>query len=273
MISIPVTSDVLPDRLEKKMHALITKTLHNTQVSLVTLALAKWSQKDIYEAGSNNRRMAIDKEKLKKVMTSYHRIYNPHTKTTADVTFLSEAEGSYGVNVVAFLIQRYRAIANAVKTIDQINSKDKGNENDQKKKTRRLKNDKRGGGEVYDMFHPSSQCVLNEGLYQKIQVLANTESNTNYFDISRGGRLHRNEIVNDIQEHMDAYYNFRKCAFPKTLHAHAYEMMEVYIKTMYLVKRGILQSAKNHDDMDDENTAPQLNILWGGPIVGSFICM
>ena len=49
------------------MHALITKTLHNTQVSLVTLALAKWSQKDIYEAGSNNRRMAIDKEKLKKV--------------------------------------------------------------------------------------------------------------------------------------------------------------------------------------------------------------
>jgi hypothetical protein len=24
---------------------------------------------------------------------------------------------------------------------------------------------------------------------------------------------------------------------------------------------------------DDENTAPQLNILWGGPIVGSFICM
>jgi len=272
LISIPVTSDVLPDRLEKKMHALITKTLYNTpQGSLVTQALAKWSKKDIYEAGSNNRR--IDKEKLKKVMTTHHRIYNPDTKKTADMTFLSEAKGSYGVNVVAFLIQRYRAIADAVKTIDQINSKDKGNENDQKKKTRRLKNDKRGGGEVYDMFHPSSQCVLNEGLYQKIQVLANTESNTNYFDISSGGRLQRNEIVNDIQEHMDAYYNFRKYAFPKTLHAHAYEMMEVYIKTMYLVKRGILQSAKNNDHMDDENTAPQLNILWGGPIVGSFICM
>jgi membrane protein YqaA with SNARE-associated domain len=73
LISIPVTSDVLPDRLEKKMHALITKTFYNTQGSLVTLALSKWFKKDIYEAGSNNRR--IDKEKLKEVMTTHHRIY------------------------------------------------------------------------------------------------------------------------------------------------------------------------------------------------------
>lgn len=257
------------------MHALIRKALYNTQDSLVTQAVAKWSKKDIYETGTKNSlNPKIDKDKLIKVMTTNNKIFSPHTKKSADLTFLSQAEGSYGVNVVAFLIQRYRAIADVVKTIDRITSNDKGNENVQKKKTRRLKDDKRGGGEVYDMFHPHSHCVLNEGLYQKIRVLANTESNTNYFEISSGGRLHRNEIVNDIQEHMDAYYNFRKCAFPKTLHAHAYEMMEVYIKIMYLIKRGILQSSvKNNDHMDEENTAPQLNILWGGPIVGSFICM
>ena len=73
---------------------------------------------------------------------------------------------------------------------------------------------------------------------------------------------------------MNAYYNSKKLDFPKKLYPDAYDMMEVYIKTMYLIERGLLQRISKND-----GSPGKVNILWGDMLVDkegtfrSFICI
>lgn len=150
---------------------------------------------------------------------------------------------------------------------------DDGNGKNLTKKTKRLKDDARGGGEVYDMFNARNHCVLDDTMISNIQGIASEQSKTDYWKYTNAGRLHLNEVVKDIQRYMDAYYNFKKLDFPKKLYPDAYDMMEVYIKTMYLIERGLLQRISKND-----GSQGKVNILWGDIVdkegtFRSFICI
>ena len=284
-LSIQVTSDELPERVEKELHKYIRgRYTHNTDI--VTLAVNMYGKKDIY--GEHNE---IDHEKLTVAMDT-HQTIEDCSKKIYKLTFLSKKP--YGVEVLAFLIQRYHfflklfflflsifdanaiiekqeltllhflfqrhnATARAVRTIAKITTDTYGEATNQTKKTRRKKV---GGGEVYDMFRGNNCCVLTEGFFSQICDIARKKSDTNYFTFSHRGKVFLNEVVNDIQQYMDAYYKSRKCNFPKKLYPNANEFMEVYIKTMYLIQRGFLQSENENDHrMDDDNPHP-VNIVW-----------
>ena len=106
-------------------------------------------------------------------------------------------------------------------------------------------------------------------MFEKIDQIVTEQSATNYYTYTQHGSMHLNEVVTDIQRHMDSYYNFKKSDFPKKLYPDAYEMMEVYIKTMYLIERGLLQPGKcgNAESMHPGSDR-QVNILWGD--IGTF---
>ena len=145
--------------------------------------------------------------------------------------------------------------------------------NNPTKKTKRLKDDARGGGEVYNMFNARNHCVLDDSMISSIQDIASVQSKTDYWQYTNHGRLRQNEVVKDIQRYMDAYYNFKKLDFPKKLYPDAYDMMEVYIKTMYLIERGLLQRISKND-----GSPSKVNILWGDIVdkegtFRSFICI
>ena len=117
-----------------------------------------------------------------------------------------------------------------------------------------------------------NRCVLDANMISSIQNIASAQSETDYSLHTSHGRLHLNEVVTDIQKYMDAYYNFKKQDFPKKLYPDAYDMMEVYIKTMYLIERGLLQRISKND-----GSQGKVNILWGDKVdiegtFRSFIC-
>ena len=151
---------------------------------------------------------------------------------------------------------------------------DDANEKNPTKKTKRRKDDARGGGEVYDMFNARNHCVLDASMISGIQEIASAQSTMDYWRFTNEGRLHKNEVVQDIQRYMNAYYNSKKSDFPKKLYPDAYDMMEVYIKTMYLIERGLLQRISKND-----GSPGKVNILWGDMLVDkegtfrSFICI
>jgi hypothetical protein len=158
-----------------------------------------------------------------------------------------------------------------VRKLNQI--EDDGSKKNPTNSTKRPKDDARGGGEVYDMFNARNHCVLNDEMISGIKKIASEQSKTNYLQYTLGGRLHQNKVVKDIQRHMDAYYNSKKFDFPKKLYPDAYDMMEVYIKTMYLIERGLLQRISKND-----GSSGKVNILWGDMLVEegtfrSFICI
>jgi hypothetical protein len=159
-----------------------------------------------------------------------------------------------------------------VRKLNQI--EDDGNKKNPTNRTKRPKDDARGGGEVYDMFNARNHCVLNDEMISHIENIASEQSKTNYWQYTRGGTMHQNEVVKDIQRYMDAYYNSKKFDFPKKLYPDAYDMMEVYIKTMYLIERGLLQRISKND-----GSPGKVNILWGDMQVDkegtfrSFICI
>ena len=102
-ISFLVTSDKLPEDVEKDMHTYITRRTH--PVAVINQAVAKYSKKSIYRQDGT-----IDVAQLEDAMK---RDTNLHCdiagkKQNIDVGFLCEAP--YGSQVVAFLIQRYQQI-------------------------------------------------------------------------------------------------------------------------------------------------------------------
>lgn len=173
------------------------------------------------------------------------------------------------------LIQRYVATTSAVRYLTRITTEDNnaGTQRKQKKKTtKRPENSgggssSDGGGEVYDMFSLSNRCTLNEQLVDRIKVIASPTlpSITNYCQKSSNGTMFYDPIVQDIQKRMNLYYKFKKPKFSKKLFEHAFEYMEVYIKTMYLVERGLVQSypVQADEDTSMETDTLAVNILWG----------
>lgn len=109
-LSFRVASDILPERLEQKMHAYIkTRTTCITEESLVTQAVKMYAKRDIYDDNSNNDGgKIIDLSKLTSAMSKYQTIHCKSTKKNLKVDFLSK--DPYGVNVVAFLIYRYQPL-------------------------------------------------------------------------------------------------------------------------------------------------------------------
>jgi len=69
---------------------------------------------------------------------------------------------------------------------------------------RQLKDDARGGGEVYDMFNAANHCVLDDKMFEKIEEIVTAQSDTDYCLFTRNGRVFCNQVVTDIQRHMDA---------------------------------------------------------------------
>ena len=109
-LSFRVASDILPERLEEKMHAYIkTRTTRMTEESLVTRAVRMYANRDIYDDNSNkDDGTIIDLSKLTSAMSTYQTIHCKSTKKKIKVDFLSK--DPYGVNVVAFLIYRYQPV-------------------------------------------------------------------------------------------------------------------------------------------------------------------
>ena len=259
--SVRVTSDTLPDRLEKEMHKYIRgKVCSNEESeSIITEAVAMYAKRNIY---TDNDKKRIDFEKLKTAMNTYTAMRgNSNVDKVRSLEFLRDNE-IFGTHVVAFLIQRYRATSDAVKFLTRITAKE--DDGQQRKCTRSRKNGDGGGGEVYNMFTSTNCCILDNELCDKVCEIANQPSTTNYFKMSRNGSKWHDNIVDDIQKHMNAYYKSKRRTFNKKLypHAHDSENMEVYIKSMYLFERGLLQAAVTKGEGEDSPQSHTVNIVW-----------
>lgn len=102
------SSDLLPEEVEAKMHKAIKesvlKYMLTTKESILNQAVGMYSRKDIY-TGKNDE---IDLTKLATVMNQYTTIKCESTGKYVNLRFLKDER--YGINVVAFLIQRYLSI-------------------------------------------------------------------------------------------------------------------------------------------------------------------
>jgi hypothetical protein len=96
-----VTSDKLPEDVEKEMHSFIKSQTY--PVPVINRAVAKYSRKDIYHNDGT-----IDVEKLQNAMERDTTLHCDIAgkKNNLGLGFLSKAP--YGSQVVAFLIQRYQ---------------------------------------------------------------------------------------------------------------------------------------------------------------------
>ena len=100
-ISFLVTSDKLPEDVEKEMHSFIKSRTY--PVPVINRAVAKYSRKVIYHKDGT-----IDVEKLQDAMERDTKLHCDIDGNffLIDLGFLSKAP--YGSQVVAFLIQRYQ---------------------------------------------------------------------------------------------------------------------------------------------------------------------
>ena len=106
-ISFLVTSDKLPEDVEKEMHAFIKRRTSPVAGSVINQAVAKYSKKKtIYRKDGT-----IDPDKLEAAMNSDNILHCDIAgkKKNIDVGGLL-SKAPYGSQVVAFLIQRYQQI-------------------------------------------------------------------------------------------------------------------------------------------------------------------
>ena len=164
------------------------------------------------------------------------------------------------------------ATTNTVKYLAEVADKDSDTNARKQEKTAKKRQENSGGGgggggEVYNMINLNNRCLLDREMVDKIKSIANPSSPSvaNYYIQSCRGTRFYSSILGDIQKHMNLYYKAKKINFPKKSYRHAFECMEVYIKTMYLVERGLLQSNSVVGDsmtIDVQDTR-KVNILWG----------
>ena len=103
-----MTSDKLPEDVEKEMHAFIKRRTSPVAGSVINQAVAKYSKKKtIYRQNDGS----IDPAKLEAAMQSDKILYCDIAgkKKKIDVGGLL-SKAPYGSQVVAFLIQRYQQI-------------------------------------------------------------------------------------------------------------------------------------------------------------------
>ena len=86
--------------------------------------------------------------------------------------------------------------------------------------------------------------------------LAATQSAKDYYRNTLGGKKFHNTVEEDLQPYLDAYYNGHKSRFKGNLYNDAKPHMEVYIKIMYYVQRGLIAPF-------ELNTQKYVNAAWG----------
>ena len=102
-----MTSDKLPEDVEKEMHAFIKRRTSSVTGSVINQAVAKYSKKKTIYCQDGT----IDPDKLEAAMKSdkiLHCVIAGEKKYIDVGGLLSKAP--YGSQVVAFLIQRYQQI-------------------------------------------------------------------------------------------------------------------------------------------------------------------
>jgi len=240
--SVTVTSDILPKQLESTVKKFVNETLAADTFNM-NKALEYLHNRSIY-----NEKGKIDLEKLEGVL-----------RQTMGLQVLLDTE-KFGVQVVAFLIRRYQQTKLAFSYMQE-HSKETSNNLKQTRCTKKNP-DSVGGGEVFRAFTTDGKCVMNEELMGKIQEVAATQSTKDYYTFTANGRKFHNAVEEDLQPYLDAYYKGHKSRFKGTMYKGAKPHMEVYIKLMYYVQRGLIAPF-------DFNTQKYVNACWGE--IGMFI--
>ena len=184
----------------------------------------------------------IDLQKLENVI-----------RKTLGLGFLLDTE-NFGVQVVAFLIRRYQQTQLAFSCMQE-GSKETIIDSKQTRCTKKNLHSG-GGGEVFRAFTTDGKCVLHEGLMEKLRELAATQSAKDYYRNTLSGRKFHNTVEEDLQPYLDAYYSGHKSRFKGNLYNDAKPHMEVYIKIMYYVQRGLIAPF-------ELNTQKYVNAAWG----------
>jgi hypothetical protein len=220
----------------------VNKTLEGDNFNM-NKALQYLHKQNIY---SDNEKGKIDLDKLTNVL-----------RKTVGLGFLLDTE-KFGAQVVAFLIRRYQQTKLAFSYMQE-HSKERIAD---KIRCTKKNPDNVGGGEVFRAFTTDGKCVMNEDLMGKIQEVAATQSTKDYYAFTANGRKFHNTVEEDLQPYLDAYYNGHKSRFKDTMYNGAKPHMEVYIKLMYYVQRGLIAPF-------EINTQKYVNACWGE--IGMFI--
>ena len=253
-VSIPIQSDSLPEVLEEKAMEAVRSRLSTTSrkgnnkfnMSTVVDFLAK---KDIYTTSQNARERVdnnvIDYTKLKGEIEK-----TPHRKLLLD-------NSQYGIEVVAYFIRQYKQLQTASRLIDNFHKGESSKTKARKRKST-TKAAEGAGGEIFHMFtFAQNKCVLDQTFIDTVTEIAETNSNTNYYAFTNNGTTWFNSVEKDIQPHLDAFYNGHKSQFScKRLYGKALDHMEVYIKLMYCVQRGLIAPIVASDQK-------YVNVYWG----------
>jgi hypothetical protein len=200
-------------------------------------ALKHLHTQKIYEQGK------IDLKKLEGVL-----------QKTVGLGFLLDTE-NFGVQVVAFILRRYQQTQLAFSCMQQ-GSKETIIDSKQTRCTKKNPHSGGGGGEVFRAFTTDGKCVLHEGLMEKLRELAATQSAKDYYRNTLSGRRFHDTVEEDLQPYLDAYYNGHKSRFKGNLYNDAKPHMEVYIKIMYYVQRGLIAPYELY-------TQKYVNAAWG----------
>ncbi len=180
------------------------------------------------------------------------------------------------VRLLLLILQRYLSTKDAVNYLNQ-RTEDKISAPKAKRKVKSLKEGGDGGGgggggdEVYEMFTLDNRLFLDKQMIDRVFQIAQEPNDTDYAKATNRGKMHRDVVVEDIQRYMDRYYSFKKANFSKKLYPHAKEYMQVHIKTIYLILRGLLQrSGGDSAHFGRSSHDSTVNILWADSI-GTFL--
>jgi hypothetical protein len=254
-VSIPIHSDSLPEVLEEKaMDAVrnrFSSTVHKGSkcnkfnMTTVVETLAK---KDIYMTSRNAR------ERVDNTVIDYTKLQMEISKTPYKDLLLDDTR--YGIQVVAYFIRQYKQLQTASRLIDNFHTGESSNTKARKRKSTTTKAAEGAGGEIFHMF-VQNQCVLDQQFIDTVTEIAETNSNTNYYAFTNRGTAWFNSVEKDIQPHLDAFYNGHKSQFScKKLYGKALDHMEVYIKLMYCVQRGLIAPI-------GASNQKYVNVYWG----------
>jgi hypothetical protein len=113
-----------------------------------------------------------------------------------------------------------------------------------------------GGGEVFRAFTTNGTCVITEDFIKKVEEIAAIESKTDFYRTTVNGTRFHNIVEEQIQVHMDAYCKGHKSRFKGELYKDAKDHIEVYVKLMYYVQRGLITSFEDQGEKF-------INASWG----------
>lgn len=230
--SVNVTSDILPQELEKKVRDVIIKKLAEDDNKfssgniLTTKTLEFILRQDIHWVNEDGEKTDnIDQEKLSGLLA-----HNRNLK------FLENTD-NFGVQVVAYFLRRYQQIKQAFSCMRQEPS---DGSLTTPKKSNRNNQDHVGGGEVFRAFTTAGQYVLTQDFIEKVKEIAAVQSEVDFYNLTIQGTRFLNNVEERLQLHLDAYYTGHKFKFKGEQFKDAKHHMEVYIKLMYYVQRGLI---------------------------------